>query len=393
MNSAKLVWKLIFSVLPSLFALSLASAQTLDKYYVFYPGPQFGELGYRNGAFGRLPQIKLKNARPDLVLTVQPIGNDNIGIETIAPYRVVFTRIADGPKTCVPVAFPWPISNGATSSRQSQFSFPGNCGDNDPIPGQPNDYWNIEESFRFGAPVRRTALDGGKFDASPMEVKRKGEAWMTLFWGYRLGLVESTFNWSAASLAQLPELANWPFVVSKNFGEFILLTLPPPFVEDDVVEYVNQANFPAQPGGQYFYAVRAEDKTLLDSLPVWQRSGKGFKSGGYVSACRFYGGKNGGPNTHFYSADDKECAALKTIPQLSYEGQTFAANMPLSGANADGTKPCPIDSKPLYRVYNNASASNGRFVSNHRYFTEKTDVAAVVAQGWVDEGQVMCVPM
>ena len=160
-----------------------------------------------------------------------------------------------------------------------------------------------------------------------------------------------------------------------------------------MVEYVNRTDFPNQPGGQYFYAVRAEDKTLLDSVPAWQRTGKSFKSGGYVSACRFYGGKNGGPNTHFYSADDKECAALKAIPQLSYEGQTFAVNVPMPGSNADGTKPCPIDSKPLYRVYNNASMSNGRFVSNHRYLTEKADVTAVVAQGWVDEGQVMCVPL
>jgi hypothetical protein len=53
---------------------------------------------------------------------------------------------------------------------------------------------------------------------------------------------------------------------------------------------------------------------------------------------------------------------------------------------------CPIDSKPLYRLYNNASSSGGRFVSNHRYVTDRTDVAAAVAQGWRDEGHVMCVP-
>ena len=133
-------------------------------------------------------------------------------------------------------------------------------------------------------------------------------------------------------------------------------------------------------------------RSLLDSVPNWQRTGKAFKSGGYVSVCRFYGGKNGGPNTHFYSADDKECTALKAVPALSYEGQTFAVNMPMPGSNADGTKPCPVDSKPLYRLYNNASAPGKDYVSNHRYVTERTDVVAAVAQGWVDEGQVMCVP-
>ena len=74
------------------------------------------------------------------------------------------------------------------------------------------------------------------------------------------------------------------------------------------------------------------------------------------------------------------------------KGQTFAANIPMPGNNADGTKPCPIDSKPLYRIYNNASAPGKDYVSNHRYVPERSDVAVAVAQGWVNEGQVMCVP-
>ena len=261
--------------------------------------------------------------------------------------------------------------------------------DENPIRSQENGLRATTELVTL-APVRRTAIDGGQYDASPMQVRRNGAAWYTHFWGYRLGLVANESNFVDADRGKLP--AGWPIFPSSR-NNFELATLPPPWVEDDVVEYVNRTDFPNQPGGQYFYAVRAEDKTLLDSVPAWQRSGKGFKSGGYVSACRFYGGKNGGPNTHFYSADHKECAALKAIPQLGYEGQTFAVNVPLPGSNADGTKPCPIDSKPLYRVYNNASMSNGRFVSNHRYLTEKADVTAVVAQGWVDEGQVMCVPL
>ena len=258
--------------------------------------------------------------------------------------------------------------------------------------GPPFETLSARDEVTFAAPKRRTALDGSQYDASAMVMVRNGVPWATYQWGYRLGLVASTSDWNPANAGAAPELLNWPAVPSKR-DEFELTKLPPPWIEDDVVEYVNRADFPAQPGGQYFYAVRAEDKTLLDSIPAWQRSGKSFKSGGYVSACRFYGGKNGGPNTHFYSADDKECAALKAIPLLAYEGQTFAVNVPLPGAAVGGVKPCPIDSKPLYRVYNNASASNGRFVSNHRYLTERADVAAVVAQGWVDEGQVMCVPL
>ena len=262
----------------------------------------------------------------------------------------------------------------------------GSYGDNFGEPGR-----KIPSEYTVRSPVRRTAIDGSQYDASPMEVKRGGAPWYNHYWGYRLGLVanESTFN-AATGRALVPE---WnPDGYPSPANNFELASLPPPVIEEDVVEYVNKQDFPKQPGGQFFYAVRAEDKTLLDSIPAWQRSGKSFKSGGYVSACRFYGGKNGGPNTHFYSADDKECAALKALPQLSYEGQTFAVNMPLPGAAVNGVKPCPIDSKPLYRVYNNASAPGKDYVSNHRYVTERADVAAAVALGWVDEGQVMCVP-
>ena len=256
----------------------------------------------------------------------------------------------------------------------------------------PNTVRLTTDEMSFGAPVRRTAIDGSQYDASQMKLTRNGLPWYTHFFGYHLGLVANESNWDDANLSKAGDLVGF-FRFPSPVNNFELTTLPPPWVEEDVVEYVNQAQFPAQPGGQFFYAVRAEDKTLLDFVPAWKRTGNSFKSGGYVSACRFYGGKNSGPNTHFYSADDKECEALKKIPVLSYEGQTFAVNMPMPGVNADGSKPCPIDSKPLYRLYNNASSSNGSFVSNHRYTTSRNDVTLAVGAGWVDEGQVMCVPL
>ncbi len=270
----------------------------------------------------------------------------------------------------------------------------GRC-DTNTFGGWPLPKFNITSDYLPQPPVRRRAVDGSEYDASPLIIKREGVPWYTHFWAYRLGLVASENNFNDADRSKLP--VGWNLFPSSAYN-FELAKLPPPRVEEEVTEYVNRTDFPNQPGGQFFYAVLAADKTLLDSLPQWQRTGKSFKSGGYVSVCRFYGGKNGGPNTHFYSADDKECAALKAIPQLSYEGQTFAVNMPMPAKNAAQAVPgalrdCPVDSKPLYRVYNNASASSGRFVSNHRYLTERTDVTAAVAQGWVDEGHVMCVPM
>ena len=241
------------------------------------------------------------------------------------------------------------------------------------------------------APIRRKAIDGGQYDASPLAVRRNDAAWYTHFWGYRMGLVANESNFNVADRSKFVDA--WPaanFPSARN--NFELTTLPPPWIEDDVVEYVNKPDFPAQPGGQFFYALAAADKATLDALPVWKRTGNTFKSGGYVSACRFYGGKNGGPNTHFYSADDKECESLKQYKFLDYEGQTFAVNVPIKAATSNASATCPAASKPLYRLYNNAAASNGKFVSNHRYVTERSDVAAAVAQGWLDEGMVMCVP-
>lgn len=324
--------------------------------------------------------------------------NSRVAMTTrLSPQSIEFFYDAAYSPMCpnAPLLIDRNVTAAATFNYQSAWfiATPWGCGlylDLGPLlPGESK--WVFTDTVTFGAPVRRKALDGSQYDASSMRILRNGTPWLSYHWGYRLGLVATTSQWDPANLPFVPALVNWPQFPDRA-KDFELTAQPPPWIEDDVVEYVNRADFPNQPGGQYFYAVRAEDKTLLDSIAAWQRTGKGFKSGGYVSACRFYGGKNGGPNTHFYSADDKECAALKAIPQLSYEGQTFAVNVPLPGAATNGIRPCPVASKALFRVYNNASASSGRFASNHRYLTEKADVAAVVAQGWVDEGQVMCVP-
>ena len=252
--------------------------------------------------------------------------------------------------------------------------------------------WTLEDKISFNTPVRRTALDGGEFDASPMVIERAGNPWITYYWGYKLGLVESQSDWNDANRSKMP--SDWPVFPAAE-DNFKLTTLPPPWVEGEVTEYVNTADFPKQPDGQYFYAATDEDRAALDAVPAWQRSGNRFKHGGYVSVCRFYGGKNGGPNTHFYSASDSECNWLKGFSFLSYEGQTFRVNLPLPlAANAPpGTQPnCPAGSIPLSRLYNNAGAPGKTYVSNHRYVTTRSAVDAAVTKGWLDEGTVMCVP-
>ena len=115
----------------------------------------------------------------------------------------------------------------------------------------PNVALSTRDEITFRAPIRRIALDGGQYDASPMTIVRNGVPGATYHCGDRLGLVATESNWDDANRAKAPELANWPARLSKD-DIFELTTLPPPWIEDDVVEYVNSHDFPAQPGGHFF---------------------------------------------------------------------------------------------------------------------------------------------
>ena len=311
-------------------------------------------------------------------------------------YLVNYPGSSCGGGDAVPSA---PITTGArtyTMSWRRLINDGEGCGLFPEMP--PGSYLEIatQDTITSGAPMRRVALDGGQYDASPMIIKRNGLPWYSHYFGYHLGLVANESNWDDANASAGAALGAY-FGFPNSANNFNLVSLPPPWVEADVVEYVNRADFPAQPDGQFFYASIAAEKTALDAVPSWSRTGRSFKSGGYVTVCRFYGGRNGGPNTHFYSGDARECNALKRVTTLDYEGQSFAVNMPMPPKTEAQHQPgalrdCPLDSKPLYRLYNNAAQSSGRFVSNHRYTTDRADVTAFAAKGWVDEGHQMCVP-
>ncbi|MBK7470845.1 MAG: hypothetical protein IPI73_09710 [Betaproteobacteria bacterium] len=92
-------------------------------------------------------------------------------------------------------------------------------------------------------------------------------------------------------------------------------------------------------------------------------------------------GKRLGPNSHFYTADAAECAAVKTDPGWLFEGVVFQVVAPTLGS-------CPQPLVPVYRSY------NGRFLendSNHRYATDPATVAQMSALGWTSEGVVLCI--
>lgn len=248
--------------------------------------------------------------------------------------------------------------------------------------------WQVKDRITLQAPIRRKAIDGSEYEASPMVIVREGVPWMTYYAGYRLGFVAGESNWDNNNLSKTPALATWPTLPNPR-DNFELVALPRPFVEGEVVEYVNEIDFPNAPGGQYFYASSQADQAALDAVPNWWRTGQSFKSGGYVPVCRLYGSAVRGPNTHFYSADDAECTSLRSNSVLHYEGQPFRASRLIPATMASSAS-CPASTIPLYRGFNNPSGK--AYDPNHRYVTNRHLLTKLVPRGWVDEGAVMCVP-
>ena len=121
--------------------------------------------------------------------------------------------------------------------------------------------------------------------------------------------------------------------------------------------------------------------------PGWQRTGNNFRAWlpevgvalGAVPVCRFYGTPGRGPNSHFYTADAAECAAVKRDAGWTYEGIAFYATPPQNGQCASGIA--------VYRAYNNGFVRND---SNHRYSTQLPLLTAMQPQGWTVEGVVFC---
>lgn len=145
----------------------------------------------------------------------------------------------------------------------------------------------------------------------------------------------------------------------------------------------------------YFITADASEAAMIDNGSAgagWIRTGNTFESGGSDPVCRFYGSQSPGPNSHFYTVDAGECNDLKQIQantpssekRWNFESLDFTST-PL-GSN--GT--CVTGTMPVYRAYNNGSARG--IDSNHRITTSLAAIREVVAEGWTNEGAVMCAP-
>jgi hypothetical protein len=151
---------------------------------------------------------------------------------------------------------------------------------------------------------------------------------------------------------------------------------------------------------RYFITAHEFEKVFVDTGMAgdWRRTGQSFGAfsidapiPGTVPVCRFYSGTNGGPVSHFYSAEKFECDILARMeaetpadkPAWRFERDAFRIAVPVAGI-------CAANLTPLYRIYNNGAAVGKG--SNHRYTSDPAIVAEMQSKGWISEGVRMCMP-
>ena len=150
----------------------------------------------------------------------------------------------------------------------------------------------------------------------------------------------------------------------------------------------------------YFITADPAEQAGIDAGaagPGWTRTGFGFRAYalalgvpvGQSPVCRFYGsvainpatGTRRGPNSHFYTVEPAECAAVQTDPGWVLEGFAFYIRQPGAGGV------CGAGTVPVFRSYNNRALAND---SNHRYTTDSGVYQLMRSMGWTAEGVVFC---
>jgi hypothetical protein len=154
-----------------------------------------------------------------------------------------------------------------------------------------------------------------------------------------------------------------------------------------LVEYYNAAL------DHYFLTWLPAEIALLDAgatIHGWVRTGLAWNAlasatSGAAAVCRIYIPPGQGDG-HYFGRDATECSGtIAHNPSFVVEDPAFFYGYPPNaGTCAGGTV-------PVYRVFSN------RADANHRYTTERAVRDAMVARGWLAEGDgpdlvVMCVP-
>lgn len=161
-----------------------------------------------------------------------------------------------------------------------------------------------------------------------------------------------------------------------------------------VVEF--ERLLPSLGSWHYFMTGGAQEMVKLDKSADWKRTGAVFMAFAPGSmqpstfhVCRFYGLPSAGLDSHFFSADPDECAAVREKFAASWTEETSNAFEVMLPNRQTGV--CPDGTLQLHRAFNN------RPDANHRYALTTSLLVSGSTANWVLEGYgegavVMCLP-
>lgn len=165
-------------------------------------------------------------------------------------------------------------------------------------------------------------------------------------------------------------------------GSFVLTLTPPPVTVVQVDEFYHRGL------RHYFITADAAEKQALDTgvHPGWERTGESFKayatgsraSGSINPVCRYHGDPERGLNSHFYSADSREC--VRTVVKFPADWRLESDNVFQISLPDTTTGACPDGTVPVYRLWNQ------RRDSNHRYTTSAVIRSTMLLAGHAAEG-------
>jgi len=143
----------------------------------------------------------------------------------------------------------------------------------------------------------------------------------------------------------------------------------------------------------YFMTNRADEIVLLESgaIPGWQPTGHLLYGAtrpieeGYRPVCRYLLERESG-YSHFFSVRPDECAALAGVPGNVLEtAAAFYVGVPVDGGCAAHLlgpgHATLVSAPPVYRLW------NGKPHTNHRFVKTLAERDAMVARGWISEGE------
>jgi uncharacterized delta-60 repeat protein len=159
---------------------------------------------------------------------------------------------------------------------------------------------------------------------------------------------------------------------------------PPGTALVEAVEYYHQQF------EHYFVTADPVEIGALDSgvFAGWWRTGQRYRA--YADAgpdrapvCRFYTDAFAGKGSHFYTASTTECEYVKGLPEWTFEGNGFYAQLP--GASGQ----CAAGTAAIHRLYNDGRGG----APNHAYTPDAGRRDRLIAAGWVAEGTAWCAPL